>query len=293
MLNKLPPSADVDQRLYGDTNIYLGVAYAHLGKYEEAQYLFEKALKTFQALLPQNDEFREAFLNKIVYCQTSIGMVKLKRVTDDLGESHFDEALKILEEHKLESPRRAFTLRNKAAIYRKRGSPRDLEQSSKYLMEALAINEKYYGKNHTSVASVKSKLSNIRRRQGKMKEALELAEEAYETSKRVQFHMKAFNVNVASCLSSVARTKRDVGHLEDARGMFEESMKIYEDIYGQYHGDVIAQIAGLASVYRNMAKPRQAEQLLKDALERCKLVQAEDQRGAWRHLINPRLSKSE
>jgi tetratricopeptide (TPR) repeat protein len=286
-LKKLPPSVDIDQTLYADTTIYLGVAYASLGKHKEAQNLFEKALGAFVSLIPMttNDDLREACLNKIVHCQTSIGMVKLKRVTGDLGESHFDEALKILKGLKQESPRRAFALRMKAAIYRKRGSPKDLERSSTYLMEALAINQRYYGKNHTSVAAVMSKLSNIRRRQGQMKESLRLAEEAYEISKRVQFHMKAFNVNVASCLSSVARTKRDVGHLEDARSMFEESRKIYEDIYGQYHGDVIAQIAGLASVYRNMAKPREAERLLKDALKRCEQVQAEDQRARCNRML--------
>ena len=276
MLNKLPSSCG-DQILYGDANIALSVAYARLGKYRKAGDLFQKALETFQSLVTQNDEPQKATLSKIAYCQSGIGMTKLKCVTDDLGESHFDEALKIQE--RLNSRHRAYTLQNKATIYRKRGSPSDLEQSSEYLMKALALNEETYGNNHTSVATVMSQLSNIRRRQGKMEEALNLAKKAYEISSHVHFHMKAFDPSVAMCLSFVARTKRDLGQFKDAEDMFEESMKIYEHSYGPNHGKVIAQMVGLASVYRNLSKPKAAEQLLKRALQRCQYVQTNEEEG--------------
>lgn len=255
----------------------LGVAYTHLGDYSRAQELFQRGLETFKSLLSQDEEVQKAIDRRIAQCLSKIGMTKRKRFSDDLGESNLDEAVKI--QRRLESPDIAFTLGNLAIICRERGSPEDLEESSKYLTEALQIEEKYYGKEHMSVATTKSHLSIIRRRQGRMKDAFRLAEEAHDISKHVHGHMKAFHPGIANCLSAVARTLRDLGQLENAREAFAESLKINEDIYGRDHHKVIAQLAGLASVYRHMGLPKEAEPLLKDALERCKEVQTKEQEG--------------
>lgn len=273
---QLPDRQDT-QLLYGDTHVDLGMAYTHLGRYSRAQELFQKGLKTFESLPPQDEELQKAIRLKIARCLSKIGMTKRKLVTGDLGESDFEKARKIQEE--LKSPDIPFTLGNLAIIYRERGTPKDLTKSSQYLEEALQIEERHYGRMHMSVATTKSHLSIIRRRQGEMDEALKLAEDALEISKYVHGQMKAFHPGIASCLSAVARTKRDLGLLEDAREAFAESLKINEEIYGKYHHKVIAQRVGLASVYRHMGLPKKAEPLLKHTLERCQKVQTKEQEG--------------
>lgn len=292
MLDTLPHSSDIDsQLLYGDTHVNLGVAYAHLGKYKAAQNLFETALNTFEKSLsmvrsvPQqnedevqrNDELQTTIKTKNARCLSKIGMTKRKRVIDDLGERDFFKALKIQES--LQSPDIAFTQGNLAIIYRQRGTPEDLETSSDYLMKALDVELTHYGDMHMSVAITKSHLSVIRRRQGRMKEALELAEEALNISRHIHGHVKAFHPGVANCLSAVARTKRDLGQLEEAEAMFSESWKMNEEIYGPLHHKVIAQMNGLASVYRHRGLPKKAEKILLMTLDRCKKVPSKEQEG--------------
>ena len=123
-------------------------------------------------------------------------------------------------------------------------------------LEAKAIREKVYGKEHPEYASALNNLANLYRVLGQY----EQAEPLYLEAKAIFGKLVGMeHPEYARVLNILAILYIDMGQYEQAEPLFIEAKAIYEKVHGKEHPEYAPTLNNLAILYGDMGKYEQAE----------------------------------
>jgi len=134
---------------------------------------------------------------------------------------------------------------NQAGLYL-RGRTQ-LAEARAALERGLAIDEKKYGKNHTSVATIANNLGSVLRDMGELQGAKERFERALEIDE------KAYgkdHTSVARDVNNLGLVLKDMGDLQGAEACFERALRITQKRLGNDHPHTILVQNNLESLRR-------------------------------------------
>ncbi len=139
----------------------------------------------------------------------------------------------------------------------------DFPQSATYQNQALAINEKYFGKNHPNTSNAIDNLGHVYSNQ-----------EQYEQA--FAHYQRAINIMLQHELNKeikLAFYYKSYGHLQNDLGLYTEAEKNIKnsiDIFSIKQGSYIYRVAEmevlLSHIYHNQGRDDEARQLLAKAL---------------------------
>ncbi|MEE8446990.1 MAG: tetratricopeptide repeat protein, partial [Gemmatimonadota bacterium] len=286
-----PDHPDVARTLHN-----LALFYDHQGRYEEAEPLYDRALSIYEAAYGP-DHPRVAV--------TLHSLAALYRNQGRYGEAKplYDRALSIREAaYGLDHPEVAATLNNLALFYGEQGRYGEAEPlydralsiteaafgpdhpdvammlnnlawlygvQSRYgeagplYDRALSIYEAAHGPDHPSVAATLNNLAVLYRDQGRYGEAEPLYERV------LSIYEAAFgpdHPNVAGTLTNLAALYRDQGRDGEAEPLYERALSILDLSSGAPRTRISA-LSGQARLFHETDRPREAIDLLTDAIE--------------------------
>ena len=112
----------------------------------------------------------------------------------------------------------------------------ELTAARKLYERALEIDEKAYGPNHTSVATMANNLGNVLQDLGKLEEAKKLYERALEIDEKTY---GPNHTSVATDVNNLGNVLQDMGKLEEAKRLYERALEINEKVLGKDHPNTI------------------------------------------------------
>jgi len=246
------------------------------GKMEQAEALFEEAVKTLPAkaaeaafqlgvLAESRIDYLKAkeYYTKAVQLQPDNpqylnALGKLQLILGHYGEAqqHLEHALEIREKTLgPEHPDVAQSLNNLALLYYYQGKYAAAEP---LFQRALKINEKALGQEHPHVATGLNNLASLCQTQGKYAKA----ELLYQRSLKIREKaLEPDHPHVATSLNNLASLYRYQGKLTEAEPLYQRALKITEQVLGPDHPDVAQSLNNMAELYWAQGKYTEAEPL--------------------------------
>ena len=177
------------------------------------------------------------------------------------AEPLYERALSIYEAaHGPDHPSVAATLNGLAVLYAEQGRYGEAEPLYE---RALSIKEAVHGPDHPSVAATLHNLAGLYREQGRYGEAEPLYERALSIKEAVH---GPDHPNVAGTLTNLAALYRDQGRDGEAEPLYERALSILDLSSGAPRTRISA-LAGQARLFHATDRPREAIDLLADAIE--------------------------
>jgi len=105
--------------------------------------------------------------------------------------------------------------------------------------------------------------------QGKYREAVPIAEKAFEIAKRSQGLESPAS---ADALNNLGLIFKKIGDYAKAEPLYQEAFQILQKIHGPEHPDTASSLNNLAELYHDMGEYAKAEPLLQEALRICQKV---------------------
>ena len=167
----------------------------------------------------------------------------------------------LIEEWKLESEE-AGVLLNQIASYLN-GSKADYESAKSLYKLSLAIFEKIYGEEHSSVATSLNNLAILYKTQGDYKAAKPLYERALVIDEKIYGKE---HPDVAINLNNLALLYYDQDDYKAAKPLYERALAILEKNYGKEHPSVATGLNNLAGLYYVQGDYKKAKTLLERVL---------------------------
>jgi tetratricopeptide (TPR) repeat protein len=275
----------------------LAISLQDIGKYIEAEQLFEKALIIQEAQLGSEhldlaatlssqaimfyDQhryaeaeplFRRALL--IIEKQDEIKQANVAALLNNLAGSLFDQGkyaeaepycrqlLKIQEEQLGKNyPEIAATLSNLAALLYMQN---DYDEAELYYRKALEIREAQQEKDYIEIAASLQNIAGVLHAQEKYDEA----ELVYRRALKIrEIHQGKNDPDVAVVTSDFASVLYNLGKPDEAELMYHRALEISETEFAKDHPRLADNFGYLAQVLQSMEKDSEAEQLLYRELE--------------------------
>lgn len=176
-----------------------------------------------------------------------------RRVAD--AERLLLAAAKHIETISPDDPRLATTLNDLGVLYGMQN--RDIEAEPLF-ERALAINEKAFGRQHSSVVLALQNLSVIYASQNKFSEAHRVAQESLEISLRL---FGTYHPRIGSTCRTLATVYALEGRYEEAEHFAERSIIIFEHTLGKRHPETAQSLEMMVRLMWTTHREREAQQL--------------------------------
>ena len=232
----------------------LGRVYRHLGEYDRAAPLLERALALHR------DVYGDQHLNT-VEARVALAEVyrNLYRVAP--AESLLREALAT--ERALLGPEHPRVARTLTELSRTRRDAGDLVTAERLAREALEMRRRAYRGDHPDVAQGTNYLAGLLRRRGDFAHAGPLYEQALAMRRRL-YH--GDHLDIAESLSDIAMLQERMGDLTGAERLCQEALAMYRRLLGEDHPLVATTTANLGLIVGRRGDADSAEHLLRRAL---------------------------
>jgi|GEM_PF-1557015 len=293
----------------------LALLYSHLGRYEEAEQLYNKALEIDkQAGGEEHPEFAtdlnnlaelhidrgqyrqaEPLLRRALEIQKNAAgkedegyaaglnnLAEFYRTTGRYPEAEplLLQCLTILKKKGGGDPRYATVLNNLGALYEKVG--RYEEAETRYL-RSLEITKEKWGEEHPDYAIALNNLALLYRDMGQYPKAVPLLLQASRINEK--FFGKEHPVH-ATDLNNLAAVFSEMGRSTEAESLFLESNEIVRKRLGETHPFYATSLSNLADFYVTLGRYEQSEPLFRQALEIEKTALGPDHPNYAIHLSN-------
>lgn len=231
----------------------LGLTLYSLGRLDEAESLFERALAIRIEHQPGSAELAESYNN----------MALLYATIDrhELARDYYDRAI-VLRRRVLgeDHPTTSFSLTNLATLLVQIGRA---EEALPAFREALAIRRNAFGPKHPAVASVLYQMGWTKANLEQYDQAREYYEQALAIRREV---MGDDHPSVAVLYNAMASVARADGHYAEALDLLEHALDIYQNSYGAPHHDIALVLGNLGTTHMELGDFGQAAELLGQAL---------------------------
>ncbi len=273
-----------------------GLALYNVGKYAEAEPLYQRSLAIWEQALGKNHPDVATSLNNLALLYKTQGKYaeaeplyqrSLAIIEKTLGKDHPNVALclnnlaalyhtqgkyaeaeplyqrsLVIREQALgkDHPDVARSLNNLAELYCTQGKYADAEPLHQ---RSLAIFEKALGKDHPAVATSLNNLAGLYDAQSKYTEA----EPLYQRSLVIREQaLGKDHPAVATSLNNLAELYQVQGKYAEAESLYQRSLAIMEKALGSEHPDVATSLNNLAALYDTQGKYAEAESLYQRSL---------------------------
>ena len=159
----------------------------------------------------------------------------------------------------------------------------DRQKAIGYYEQAMAIDEKVYGKEHPDVAIDLNNLGSAYDALGEKENAIGYYEQALAIDEKVygKEHPK-----VAIRLNNLGLAYKGLGEIEKAIGYYEQAMAIWKNVYGDEHPQVAIGLNNLGVVYDDLGEKEKAIGYFEQALAIDEKVYGKEHPSVARELNN-------
>ncbi len=254
--------AELAKKQYGESHFEYAIALNNLAeiyrtqnRLDEAQNLFEKALKIEEVTLGENHE------------NVAIRLYNLARLHDD--RENFQTAEKLLyraiqiweknlgnDHHQL-----AIALNTLAEVYTKQNRE---EEAEPLFEHALIIFEKQLGRDHSEIAVVLKNLANISFEQGYLDDAKPKLKRALEIEER---NHGPLHVKLTKTLIKLAEIYEELGNLVELEEVLSRTLKIFQENNIQDSPEITHINSKLANLYIEQERFEEAKPLAEKSYE--------------------------
>ncbi len=255
--------------------VVLGMLYADLGRFEEAEHAYTEALEIYKELADKNTD---AYKPEVATTQNNLGLLYADLGRFEEAETAYTEALEIRKELADQNPDEynpavASTQNNLGILYRKLGR---FEEAETAYTEALEIRKKLAEKNpdayNPAVASTQNNLGVLFDDLGRFEEAETAYTEALEIYRVLaDKNPDAYNPAVADTQNNLGILYRKLGRFEEAEHTYTEALEIRKKLADKnpdaYTPDVAMTQNNLGTLYADLGKFEEAEHAYTKALE--------------------------
>ncbi|MEM1075231.1 MAG: tetratricopeptide repeat protein [Pseudomonadota bacterium] len=245
----------------GDSERHSAALNAHalnigqLGRYDEAEQLFLRALAIDDATIGKFHSDYSAHLN-------NLALVVKAQERYEQAEKLFLQALEIDRATVgKNNPAYATSLNNLALVVQAQGR---LKNAEKLFLEVLKIDRKTIGEDHPDHALHLNNLAKMLESQGRLKEAEALFRKALKIDRAT---IGTGHPNYALHLDSLALVVKAQGRHKEAEELFLEALEIGRTTIGEGHPDFAVNLNHLAVVTQAQGRHEEAEGLYRQALE--------------------------
>ena len=226
----------------------LAALYLSQGRYDEAETLFQHALRLVQYDISWERN------PKVTLCLNNLATLYCSQGRYNEAEPLYQQSLvlrrKLLGEN---HPDVASSLNNLAELYRFQGRYDEIEL---LLNQSLALRRKLLGENHPDVASSLNNLAELYRSQGRYDEAEPLFKEALKLWKQL---LGNHHPNVAIALNNLAALYLFQERYDESEPLLKQALELRQTLLGNQHPDVAISLNNLALLYKSQGKYDQAE----------------------------------
>jgi CHAT domain-containing protein/tetratricopeptide (TPR) repeat protein len=272
--NNLVQTLGPDNRTVGRDLNNLALRYWNLGRYDEAEPLYKRALAIDEkALGPDHRDVGRDLNNPAELYRTR------RRYAE--AEPLMKRALAIAEKALgADHPNVSIRLNNLALVYRAQGRYSNAEPLYK---RALAIAEKTLGPDHAEVGTYLNNLAALYQDQGRYGEAEALYKRALLITEKA---LGPDHREVGIRLNNLALLYALQGRFADAQPLYKQALAIAEKALGPDHSDVSAGLDNLAQLYQAQGRFGDAEQLYQRALAIAEKTLGPDHPDVGTHVNN-------
>ncbi|WP_199307335.1 tetratricopeptide repeat protein [Alkalinema sp. FACHB-956] len=234
---------------------YLALLYDSMGRYGEAEPLFQRALQIREAQLGPDHPDTATSLNNLALSYRSMGRY---------GEAEplYQRALQIREAQLgPDHPDTATSLNNIAALYDFIGHYGEAEP---LYQRALQIREAQLGPDHADTATSLNNMAVLYRSTGRYGEAEPLYQRALQIR---EAQLGPDHPDTATSLNNIAELYRSMGRYGEAEPLYQRALQIREAQLGPDHPDTAQSLNNLAGLYDSMGRYGEAEPLYQRALQ--------------------------
>jgi CHAT domain-containing protein/Flp pilus assembly protein TadD len=233
----------------------LAALYRDLGRYQEAEPLYLRALEIRETALGPNHRAVATSLSSLGIFYSTLGRYSeaealqlraLEIRESELGSDHTDVAL---------------SLTNLASLFRTLGRYAEAEP---LLLRALEINERELGPNHLDVAGILNNLAGLCGDLGRHEESESLHLRSLKIRQNV---LGPKHLDVALSLNNLAVLFDNLGRYAEAEPFYLRALEIQEVELGPDHPDIATTLSNVAGLYHDLGRRTEAEPLELRALE--------------------------
>jgi tetratricopeptide (TPR) repeat protein len=245
----------------------LGMTYAELGEYLEAERHLRRVLDMRRELLGDRDPATLETLNDLGWMLQLLG--------------HYDEAHGLLREayegrrevlgpENRDTPR---SLNNYAVIQWRHGNHAAAERLHR---ESLSLKRRLLGEEHTETVASKSNLAIVLATQGRLDEAEPLFVEVVETRRRLGEQAATLRA-----MQNLAKLYGVTGRADKAEALFRDVIEASRRHRGDEHPRTLSARAELAEFYGQSGRFDQAESILRAVFEARRQVLGSEAAETW------------
>ena len=228
-----------------------------LGRFDQAEVNFARALDFAERNFPANDERR-------ILSHRDLAYIKARKGDIAGAEPHATRALELyekLDEQDDTALAKLLELRGGLLIGLKRFAEADA-----LLERSLRLYEKAQGPDEPNIASILVALSETRRLlHNRLEESEALARRAVAVTEKAPRPIR--REFLPNCLETLAAAVHAQGKDEEAAELLRQAIAIQEQSRGRDHPDLVAMLADLANLERDGGKPAEAEAKYRRAIE--------------------------
>ncbi|MEM7587824.1 MAG: serine/threonine-protein kinase [Acidobacteriota bacterium] len=242
-----------DQPEWASSAVELGDLYHQLGRYPEAEGLFQGAQAIYEA--PGEEQALATVLDSLAELYMETGRL-------EESEALFLRAIAILEaEYGPDASKVAEALNNLALLYR---TDAKHAQAEPLFRRAIEIMEQRLGADHPYLAAAVNNLALVHWDQEEYEQAEPLFRRSLAVLEKV---VGSEHPQVAIALHNLAEMKQEQGDLEIPEALYERSRGILEASLGPDHPNVATSLDSLADLYALRGDYERAEPIFKRALK--------------------------
>ena len=225
----------------------LGNALIALSHFEDAKFIYQRALKIYDKNFDPEDRGVGDILNNLAISLNNL---------DDFKEAKnfFSRAIDIYEKNLgPEHPAVAITLNNLGFLLTDIGEYNEAEALCR---RALEINEKVFGLEYLETLKCMLNLGSVLHKLGRDNEAELLLRRNLEINERV---LGSNCLGITGSLHALASLLNDLGRLSEAEILQRRDLEISKKFLGPEHDDSVASLNTLGNILRKLGKHEDAE----------------------------------
>jgi len=252
----------------------LAVTFYYLGRYKEAESLFEKALQLIRSELRGEDVWL------LPWFGCNLARVYTAQGRYEEAEQLFVETFKTAEWPEEHISAKFMYTSALADTYREQGRYADAERLFTQAVEALRL---LRGTKHVRTLRSTLGLDRLYIEQGRFNQAEDLLSDALETA---QAQLRKEHPITLSFMNSLAVLRTKQKQYNEAERLFDEALKGRQRELGDDHPDTLESKNDLAVLYKEQAQYEEAEPLLVEAVEGRRLKLGDDHPRTLKSLNN-------
>ena len=233
----------------------LAVLYKEIGRYQEADSIYEKTVEQAKDLENSQLGFYALLLNN----QATLKEIKGEHLE---ARNLLNASLRVNEQINNKSSNTYIgALENLSAIYIELGQ---YNQAKEVLTEAQPLIESKFGRTSSQYAANLLNFGRLEQATGNYPKAEPYFKQAMEMLKKTYGDM---HPEYARSLNAMALFYQILGNNAEAEPLFLQSKNIYEKVYGKAHPEYVTTIENLSSLYQMKGENEKALPLLEEALQ--------------------------